>query len=168
MSSWDHEGVVELFRREPKLVAERLGGPLGIEQSPDTGASMDSGALTQLNSDLRAKGCLLGPYSEPRGLAGQENASYPTFMNNVRDILDAIRGLPPAERLRLVEELTSALESEPANDAPSQPPPGSNLEIRSGFYVYTGAVGDPSVLDHRLARDERIDHLARGSSARRD
>ena len=89
-------------------------------------------------------------------------------MNSVRDILDAIRGLPRPDQLRLVEELTSELESEPANDTPVEPPPGSNLELRNGFYVYTGPVADPAALDHRVARDERIDHLARGASARRD
>ena len=55
MSSWDHEGVIELFRREPKLVAELLGGPLRIELPPYTGARVESGALTQLNpAELRA------------------------------------------------------------------------------------------------------------------
>ena len=55
MSSWDHEGVIELFRREPKLVAELLGGPLRIELPPYSGARVESGALTQLNpAELRA------------------------------------------------------------------------------------------------------------------
>jgi hypothetical protein len=89
-------------------------------------------------------------------------------MNSVRDILDAIRGSPLSDRLRLVEELTTELESVPANAAPVEPPEGFNLEVRSGLYVYTGPVDDPSMLDHRLARDERIDHLARGASARYD
>jgi len=89
-------------------------------------------------------------------------------MNSVRDILDAIRGLPRPDQLRLVEELTSELEGEPANDTPVEPPPGSNLELQNGFYVYTGPVVDASVLDHRVARDERIEHLARGASSRRD
>ena len=55
MSSWDHEGVIELFRREPKLVAELLGGPLRIELPPFSEARVESGALTQLNpAELRA------------------------------------------------------------------------------------------------------------------
>jgi hypothetical protein len=88
-------------------------------------------------------------------------------MNGVRDILAAIRGLPRLDRLQLVEELNRELESEPANDTPLEPPPGSNVELRSGFYVYTGPVDDLSLLDHRIARDERTDHLACSASARR-
>lgn len=89
-------------------------------------------------------------------------------MSSVRDILDAIRSLPRPDRLRLVEELVAELDSEPSHEIPREPPPGSNLELRSGFYVYTGPVDDPSVLDHRLVREERIDHLGYGAGARRD
>lgn len=30
MASWDHEGIIELFRRDPRLAADVLRGPLGI------------------------------------------------------------------------------------------------------------------------------------------
>jgi hypothetical protein len=66
-------------------------------------------------------------------------------MSSVHDILDAIR-----------------------HQAPEEPPANSKLEVRSGFYVYTGPTGDTSTLDHRLVREERIDLLARRSSARSD
>jgi hypothetical protein len=89
-------------------------------------------------------------------------------MTSVADILVAIRSLARPDRLRLVEELAADLESEPTTSHPPEPPPGSNLVIRHGFYVYTGPVLDASVLDHRLARDERTEHLARGAGAGRD
>jgi hypothetical protein len=89
-------------------------------------------------------------------------------MSSVHDILDAIRGLPRPERLQLVEQLTFELGSEPRRQGPKEPPPNSKLEVRNGFYVYTGPVGDISTLDHRLVREERIDSLARRSSARSD
>jgi hypothetical protein len=31
MPSWDHEGIVELFRKDPRLAAELLAGPLGVD-----------------------------------------------------------------------------------------------------------------------------------------
>ena len=89
-------------------------------------------------------------------------------MTSVADILVAIRSLPRRDRLRLVEELAADLEAEPTTSPPTEPPPGSNLAIRHGFYVYTGPVGDASVLDHRLDREQRIEHLAHGANARRD
>jgi hypothetical protein len=88
-------------------------------------------------------------------------------MSSVRDILDAIRSLPRPDRLRLVEELVAELDSEPKPQLSQEPPAGSNLELRSGLYVYVGPV-DPSGLDHRLVREERTDHLGLGASARRD
>lgn len=30
MASWDHEGIAELFRRDPRLAADLLRDPLGI------------------------------------------------------------------------------------------------------------------------------------------
>jgi hypothetical protein len=40
MPSWDHEGIVELFRKDPRLAAELLAGPLGV----DVPAFSDAGA----------------------------------------------------------------------------------------------------------------------------
>lgn len=55
MASWDHEGIVELFRSDPRLAAELLRGPLGIELPAFAEARIESGALTQLNpAELRA------------------------------------------------------------------------------------------------------------------
>ena len=85
-------------------------------------------------------------------------------MNSVRDILDAIRGLPRPDRLRLFEELATEIDEEPAHELPhGAPPPDSSLELRSGFCVYTGPVADLSALDHRVAREERTDHLGSGA-----
>jgi hypothetical protein len=55
MASWDHEGILELFRTEPRLAAELLGGPLGVELPAFAEARIESGALTQLSpAELRA------------------------------------------------------------------------------------------------------------------
>jgi hypothetical protein len=55
MASWDHEGVVELFRTDPGLAAELLQGPLGTELPAFSEARVESGTLTQLNpAELRA------------------------------------------------------------------------------------------------------------------
>jgi hypothetical protein len=55
MASWDHEGIVELFRSDPRLAAELLRGPLGLELPPFAEARVETGALTQLNpAELRA------------------------------------------------------------------------------------------------------------------
>jgi hypothetical protein len=55
MSSWDHEGMVELFRSDPRLAAELLQGTLGVELPAFAEARVESGALTQLNpAELRA------------------------------------------------------------------------------------------------------------------
>lgn len=90
------------------------------------------------------------------------------YVNSVAEILEAIRGLPQGERARLVEALAADLENEPLSRSLDDPPEGSNLEVRRGFYVYTGPVDVPSTLDHRLAREERVDHFASGARARRD
>lgn len=55
MPSWDHEGLVELFRSDPRLAAELLSGPLGLELPAFAEARVESGNLTQLNpAELRA------------------------------------------------------------------------------------------------------------------
>jgi hypothetical protein len=55
MASWDHEGLVELFRSDPRLAAELLEGPLGVELPAFAEARVESGSLTQLNpAELRA------------------------------------------------------------------------------------------------------------------
>jgi hypothetical protein len=79
-------------------------------------------------------------------------------MNSVRDILDAIRALPRPDRLKLAEALTQELEGDKAVQSDLKPPPGSLLELRDGFYVYTGRFGGEA-FDHRVDREERIDEL---------
>jgi hypothetical protein len=55
MASWDHEGIVELFRSDPGLAVELLRGPLGLDLPPFAEARVETGALTQLNpAELRA------------------------------------------------------------------------------------------------------------------
>jgi hypothetical protein len=55
MPSWDHGGIVELFRSGPKLVPELLSGPLGIALPPFSATRVESGELTQLNpAELRS------------------------------------------------------------------------------------------------------------------
>jgi hypothetical protein len=55
MASWDHEGLVELFRSDPRLAAELLQSLLGLELPAFAEARIESGALTQLNpAELRA------------------------------------------------------------------------------------------------------------------
>ena len=49
MASWDHEGIVELFRCDPRLAAELLQGPLGLDLPAFVEARVESGAVTQLN-----------------------------------------------------------------------------------------------------------------------
>ena len=54
MASWDHEGIIELFRSDPRLAPELLRGPLGVQLPAFSEASIESGALTQLNpAELR-------------------------------------------------------------------------------------------------------------------
>jgi hypothetical protein len=55
MASWDHEGIVELFRSDPRLAADLLQGPLGVDLPAFAQARVESGAVTQLNpAELRA------------------------------------------------------------------------------------------------------------------
>ena len=55
MASWDHEGIVELFRSDPNLAPELLRDSLGVEVPEYTTATVDTGSLTQLHpAELRA------------------------------------------------------------------------------------------------------------------
>lgn len=85
----------------------------------------------------------------------------------VREILDAIHALPRPDRLRLVEQLNEEAVTDQVLSAELEPPPDSMLELRDGFYVYTGALPDLT-LDHRADREDRIDHLIARLDAPRD
>ena len=85
----------------------------------------------------------------------------------VREILDAIHALPRPDRLCLVEQLNEEAVSDPVLSAELEPPPGSMLDLRDGFYVFTGSLSDPAV-DHRVDREERVDHLIARLNAPRD
>jgi hypothetical protein len=87
-------------------------------------------------------------------------------MQSVRDILEAIRALPRPDRLQLVEQLKHEVEDDGGKAALPQPPAGSRLELRDGFYVYTGPLAGE--VDHRIAREERIDELIARTDAHRD
>jgi hypothetical protein len=76
----------------------------------------------------------------------------------VREILDAIHALPRPDRLRLVEQLNAETSTDRLSAMDLQPPPGSMLELIDGFYVFTGPLADP-VVDHRVYREDQIDHL---------
>jgi hypothetical protein len=88
-------------------------------------------------------------------------------VNNVRDILEAIRALPRPDRLKLAEALSQELEGESNAPTGLVPPSGSLLELRDGFYVYTGHNGG-GAFDHRVDRAERVDELVSRVDARRD
>jgi hypothetical protein len=60
--------------------------------------------------------------------------------------------------LRLAEELQQQLQEESGLSPEPELPEGSQLELRDGFYVYRGSIAQDAV-DHRIARDERIDEL---------
>jgi hypothetical protein len=87
-------------------------------------------------------------------------------MNSVRDILEAIRALPRPDRLRLAEELHQQLQAESAPAQDPVLPEGSQLELRDGFYVHKGPIAHDAV-DHRLAREDRVDRLIGRIDARR-
>lgn len=72
----------------------------------------------------------------------------------MRDILEAIRALRRPDRLRLAEQLSEELGSEPLQGAPLEAPSGSRLVLKNGFHVFTGAV-DPAALDHRMEYTEQ-------------
>jgi hypothetical protein len=76
----------------------------------------------------------------------------------LREILDAIHALPRPDRLRLVERLNQEAWSDQAGSKEIEPPLDSMLELRDGFYVYTGPLTDVA-LDHRVDREERTDSL---------
>ncbi len=55
MASWAHEGIIELFRKDPDLAPQLLRGPLGVEVPEYSEAKVESGTLTQLHpAELRA------------------------------------------------------------------------------------------------------------------
>lgn len=83
---------------------------------------------------------------------------YNSGAMTLREILDAIHALPRLDRLRLVERLNEEVGSDGAAAEEPDPPAGSMLELRDGFYVYTGGLADPA-LDHRVDREERVDNL---------
>lgn len=76
----------------------------------------------------------------------------------LREILDAIHALPRPDRLRLVERLNEEAWGDRTGPEEIEPPPDSMLELRDGFYVYTGPLTD-TALDHRVDREERTDSL---------
>jgi hypothetical protein len=88
-------------------------------------------------------------------------------VNSVRDILEAIRALPRPDRLRLAEQLSEELGSEPLQGSALEPPTGSRLVLVNGFHVFTGPV-TPAELDHRIDREEHLAHLVRSAGAGRD
>jgi hypothetical protein len=49
MASWDHEGIVELFRTDPRLAPELLQGPLGVEVPAFSEARVEKGELPPLH-----------------------------------------------------------------------------------------------------------------------
>jgi hypothetical protein len=62
MPSWNHEGVIELFRHDARLAAELSRGPLALELPNFAEARVESGALTQMNpAELRADLVIWGP-----------------------------------------------------------------------------------------------------------
>lgn len=111
------------------------------------------------------------PRCEPTGESSNwhptADRQYAKQVNNVRDILEAIRALPRPDRLKLAKALSHELEGE--SEAPTElvPPSGSLLELRDGFYVYIGRIGS-SAFDHRVDRAERVDELVSRVDARRD
>jgi hypothetical protein len=75
MASWDHEGIVELFRSDPGLAVELLRGPLGLDLPPFADARGETGALTPLNpAELRA--LTRQPRRDDLGTAGIHAGSH--------------------------------------------------------------------------------------------
>ena len=87
-------------------------------------------------------------------------------MHTVNEILEAIRRMPRPERVQLLEQLAIELDHEPKPATAERMPSDSRLELRNGFYVFTGPVGVGSP-DHRAIREERADQIAKISGARR-
>jgi len=48
MASWDHEGIIELFRRVPRLAAALLRGPLGVTLPAFSEARVEPGTMAEL------------------------------------------------------------------------------------------------------------------------
>jgi hypothetical protein len=48
MASWDHEGIIELFRSDPRLAADLLGGPLGIALPVFSDARVEPSTMAEL------------------------------------------------------------------------------------------------------------------------
>ena len=88
-------------------------------------------------------------------------------MGTVSDILEAIRTLPRPKRMELFERLATELDDESRPPTEDRVPSDPRLELRNGFYVFTGAV-DVDAGDHRKIREERADHIARLAGAGRD
>lgn len=73
----------------------------------------------------------------------------------VREILEAIRALPRSDQLAIAQQLSREL-VEPVNDKAKEL--GPYMQKRGRLLVYTGPLPD-AALDHRAAREERIDEL---------
>jgi hypothetical protein len=48
MASWDHEGIVELFRKDPQLVSALLEGPLGVAVPAFSEARVEPSTMAEL------------------------------------------------------------------------------------------------------------------------
>lgn len=48
MASWNHEGIIELFRSDPRLAAKLLQGPLGVALPAFSDARIESGTMADL------------------------------------------------------------------------------------------------------------------------
>ena len=48
MPSWDHEGLIELFRCDPRLAAELLASSLGVALPAYTDASVEPNTMAEL------------------------------------------------------------------------------------------------------------------------
>ena len=48
MASWDHEGIIELFRHDPRLAADLLRGPLGIPLPAFSEARVEPSTMADL------------------------------------------------------------------------------------------------------------------------
>jgi len=93
--SWDHEGILELFRSEPRLAAELLQSALGVALPAFSEARIESGELTQVNpAELRADAVVSLSDDELRVLAivvevqRQEDSdklfSWPAYVASLR------------------------------------------------------------------------------------